>query len=223
MTNTKLILCYAIVVWQRKLGKPDNLLSIAQTEHDLRKTYLHDLQQAIKNLKTKHLGEQQPLMLEKRRLVESQRAERRELKEQQRVKRNLTKKTITDKYRKGIMGIFDRINGRNKRLKLIGQKKLKQLNKQQIEDREQVIFRHKLDHAKLQTRIAEQRDHQKAERTQLAKHIHDLKRENTRQHTQDQPKKSKLARNFTQSVEKRDKAVKKPTKNRGRPRKRTLE
>ena len=67
-----------------------------------------------------------------------------------------------------------------------------------------MIFRHKLDRAKLQTRLVEQRDRQIAERTQLAKHIHDLKRDNTRQHTHDQPKKSKLARDFTRSVEKRD-------------------
>lgn len=188
----------------------------------MRKSYRHDLQQKIKDLKAKHSAEQQPLLLEKRRLVEIQRAERRELQDQQRLKRNLIKKTIADKYRKGIMGVFDKINGRNKRLKLIGQKKLMQLKKQQTESREQIIFRHNLDRAKLQTRIAEQRDRQITERTQLAKHIHDLKREVTRGQTQIEPKKSKLNRDFTRSVEKRDRSKEKPIKT-TRSRKRTLE
>ena len=206
-----------------KLGKPDHLRSVAQTEHDLRKTYRHDLQQKVRDLKAKHIVEQQPLKIEKRRLVEIQRAERRELQDQQRIKRNLSMKTITDKYRKGIRGIFDKINGRNKRLKLIGQKKLQQLKKQQTESREQMIFRHNLDRAKLQTRFSELRDRHIMERTKLAKRIHDLKRDATRSQTQTEPKKSKINRDFTQSVEIGDRSTPEKVKPRNRSRKRTLE
>lgn len=157
---------------KQRLGLPDALLSVSDTSTRIRAIYNRQAFARIKGLKAKQTSDMAKLNEQKAHLIEIQKAERRELQDQQRVKRHITEKSAKERYRRGLRGLFDKVSGRNRRVRLINEKEGRLLHKRQTESREKMIFRHNLERAKLQKPIVELRAQHRFERAQLAKAIH---------------------------------------------------
>jgi len=108
-------------------------------------------------------------------LVHIQRAERQELKDRHRIKRHITTKTGRDKFRRGIMGFFDKVTGKEKRLRLINKKEVTKVKRQQSNSRQNLVFRHNMERSELQGQIEQVREKQQEERKELALRIHEMR------------------------------------------------
>ena len=127
---------------KNRLGSPDQLPTVMATQGKIRLSFNSEILSRISLLKKRHADEIQPFQDKKAELVRVQRAERRELSEQQRVKRHLLAKTGRDKFRRGVMGFFDKVTGKEKRIRLINQKETARLKDKQKTTREELVFRH---------------------------------------------------------------------------------
>ena len=159
-----------------RVGSPEALPSVEQVKLHVRQSYDGAARDLIQELKEKHRKEQKPLREKKVLLVHIQRAERRELKDRQRLKRHLVIKSARDKFRRGIMGLFDKVTGREKRLHLINKKIIGQVKRKQVESRKRIVFRHNLERRVLQRDIIALRTRQHEERKLLAKRIHQMRK-----------------------------------------------
>ncbi len=160
---------------KNRLGSPDSLPTVAATQDKIRLSFNSEIRSRITLLKQRHKQELQPLTDKKAEFVRVQRAERRELSEQQRVKRHLLTKAGRDKFRRGVMGFFDKVTGREKRIRLINQKETANLRQKQKQARQELVFRHDGSRSVLQDEFKQVRGKQQDERTLLAKRIHEFR------------------------------------------------
>ena len=79
------------------------------------------------------------------------------------------------------MGLFDKVTGKERRMRLVGRKRLLELKRQQLESRQMMIFRHNRDRAELQKPIVELREKHREQRQDLAKRILELRSQNREQ------------------------------------------
>ena len=133
----------------------------------------------VRELKTKQREEMLPLLEKKALMVSIQRAERQEMQDRHRLKRRATTKAARDGFRRGIMGLFDKVTGKETRLRLVARKSLKAVKDKHGESRQKQIFRHNTERSELQTPIQELRTKHRSQRSELAKHILELR--NTQQ------------------------------------------
>ncbi len=99
-----------------------------------------------------------------------------------------------DKFRRGIMGLFDKVTGRAKRLHLINKKIIGQVKRKQVESRKRIVFRHNLERRVLQRDIIALRTRQHEERKLLAKRIHQMRKSERVQNREE------LSRDFDHAV-----------------------
>lgn len=189
---------------KQRLGLPDHLPSVSETVTRIKAIYDRQALEQIKTLKAKHTHDMSRLNEQKAHMAQVQRAQRRELQDQQRVKRHITVRSAKDRYRRGMRGLFDKVSGRNRRLRLINRKEGRLLKRRQVESREKMIFRHNLERSKLQKPITDLREKHRLERVQLAKAIHQSRareeyRANLVQRTEKGEKDSKISRDFTRA------------------------
>tara|TARA_R110002110_G_scaffold415030_2_gene647550 strand:- start:782 stop:2140 length:1359 start_codon:yes stop_codon:yes gene_type:complete len=183
-----------------KLGKPDLLGTVEQTKVKIRSTYNSEALAKVKELKQKHDCQMAPLLAEKAKLVRIQRAERRELADQQRVKRSIVVSQGRARFRRGLRGIFDKVSGRNRRVRLINQKETMMLKQRQQDSREKMIFRHNLERSRLQEQFRKLRDRQTLERSRLAERILWLKQSKDRDAERIKAKRSPRKDAFNRAV-----------------------
>jgi len=160
---------------KNRLGSPDLLPTVEATQDKIRLSFNSEIRSRIAQLKQRHIQEIKPLQDKKAELVRIQRAERRELSDQQRMKRHLLTKEGRDKFRRGVMGFFDKVTGREKRIRLINQKETANLRQKQKEARQELVFRHGGVRSVLQDELKQVRGNQRGERTLLAKRIHEYR------------------------------------------------
>ncbi len=168
---------------KNRLGSPDQLATVTATQDKIRLSFNSEIFSRIALLKKRHTDEIQPLQDKKEELVRVQRAERRELSEQQRMKRHILAKEGRDKFRRGVMGFFDKVTGKEKRIRLINQKETANLKQKQKTVREKLVFRHGGARSGLQDEFKQVRDKQQSERTLLAKRIHEFRQVQERERT----------------------------------------
>lgn len=160
-----------------RLGAPDDLPSIALTNVRIRNIYTKDMLGKVNSLKNQHKAQMRPYEEQKAALVKKQRAERREQQERHRLKRKETMKAVRGRFRKGVMGFFDKVTGKSERLRLIGRKELNAVKAEHAELRHKMIFRHNRERAELQKQIRQNKERQLEERKQMAKTIQRLRAE----------------------------------------------
>ncbi|MBL4743980.1 MAG: hypothetical protein JKX87_05005 [Cycloclasticus sp.] len=163
------------------MGNPDLLPTVTATQGKIRLSFNSEIRGRIALLKKRHADEIKPLQDKNAELVRVQRAERRELSEQQRVKRHILAKEGRDKFRRGVMGFFDKVTGREKRVRLINQKETAILKQKQKEARQELVFRHGGTRSVLQDEFKQVRSNQRGERTLLAKRIHEYRQSQERE------------------------------------------
>ena len=161
-----------------KLGSPDGLPSVAMAGVEIRSIYNAEMMKPVKDLKAKQKAEMLRLLEQKVLLVEMQRTERKDQQELHKNRRSLTAKAVRDSFRRGIAGRFDKVTGKERRLRLVGRKNLVKLKEQHSESRQKMIFRHNMDRSKLQEPIVEMREAHLAQRQDLAKRILELRTQN---------------------------------------------
>ena len=161
-----------------KLGSPDGLPSVAMAGVEIRSIYNSEMMKLVKDLKAKQKAEMLPLKEQKALMVTIQRAERKEQQDQHRVKRRLTAKSARDGFRRGIAGLFDKVTGKERRMRLVGRKNLVKLKDQHSESRQKMIFRHNMDRSRLQEPIEALRQEHLTQRQDLAKRILQLRTQN---------------------------------------------
>ena len=159
-----------------RLGSPEVLPSVEQVKLHVRQSYNGAARDLIQKLKEKHKQQRKPLIQKKALLIHIQRAERQEIKDRQRLKRHLVIKSARDKFRKGIMGLFDKVTGRGRRLHLINKKIIGKIKIKQVESRKKIVFRHNKERCTLQSEIIALRTRQREERKLLAKHIFQMRK-----------------------------------------------
>lgn len=164
-----------------KLGDPDSLPSVTMAAVEIRSIYNSEMKSLIKELKQKQRNEMLPLEEKKALLVTIQRAQRQEQKAQHRVKRNLTSKSVREGFKKGILGLFDKVTGKERRLRLVGKNKLNKVKERHGSSRQKLVFEHNLQRTELQKEIQAKRDEQSLERKELAKRIFDIRSHNHEQ------------------------------------------
>ena len=160
---------------KNRLGSPDLLPTVTETQGTIRLSFNSEIRSRISLLKKRHADEMHPLLDKKSELVRMQRAERRELSDQQRVKRHILAKEGRDKFRRGVMGFFDKVTGTEKRVRLINQKETAILKQKQKKAKEELVFRHGGKRSVLQDEFKQVRDKQLQERMLLAKRIHEFR------------------------------------------------
>lgn len=168
---------------KNRLGSPDLLPTVAATQDKIRLSFNSEIKSRIALLKKRHADEIQPLQDKRAELVRVQRAERRELSEQQRIKRHLLTKEGRDKFRRGVMGFFDKVTGKEKRIRLINRQETANLRQKQKEARQGLVFRHGGTRSVLQDEFKQVRGKQQDERTLLAKRIHEYRSMQEREQT----------------------------------------
>lgn len=160
-----------------RLGAPDELPSIALTNVRIRNIYTKEMLGKVNSLKNQHKAQMRPYEEQKVALVNNQRAERREQQERHRLKRKETMKAVRGRFRKGVMGFFDKVTGKSERLRLIGRKELNAVKAEHAESRNKMIFRHNRERSELQKQIRQNKERQLEERKQMAKTIQRLRAE----------------------------------------------
>lgn len=160
-----------------RLGTPDELPSIALTNVRIRNIYTKEMLGKVNSLKNQHKAQMRPYEEQKAALVKKQRTERREQQERHRLKRKETMKAVRGRFRKGVMGFFDRVTGKSERLRLIGRRDLNEVKAEHAESRHKMIFRHNRERAELQKQIRQNKERQLEERKQMAKTIQRLRAE----------------------------------------------
>jgi hypothetical protein len=73
------------------------------------------------------------------------------------------------------MGFFDKVTGKEKKIRLINQKETENLKQKQKTAREELVFRHGGARSVLQGEFKQVRDKQQDERTLLAKRIYEFR------------------------------------------------
>jgi len=154
-----------------KLGLPEQLASVDETKERIAATVNKSMRDEILVLKKTHRKEMLPILDKKAFLVHVQRAERRELSDHQRVKRNLVMKRGKDKYRRGLKRLFDKVTGKERRIRLVNKKESGHLKRAQQESRQMMIFRHNQERFALQKELKKIRIEQRQQRMSLAKQI----------------------------------------------------
>ena len=126
------------------------------------------------------------------------------------------------------MGIFDKISGKERRLRLINRNETARLKRKQKESRQLMIFRHNQERADLQKLFKQMHERQRQERSPLAGRIFEFRQIQDRNRERKQsisrkferassyksPEKSKGGRNIKEPTKKWDR--KRPTRTRSR-------
>ena len=158
-----------------KLGKPDDLPSVTMTAVQIRSIYNSEMLKKVRELKSKQRETMLPLLEKKALMVSIQRAERQEMQDRHRLKRRATTHAARDGFRRGIMGLFDKVTGKETRLRLVARKSLQSLKDKHGESRQKQIFRHNTERSELQIPIQGLRSKHRSERAELAKQILELR------------------------------------------------
>ena len=114
------------------------------------------------------------------------------------------------------MGIFDKISGKERRLRLINRNETARLKRKQKESRQLMIFRHNQERADLQKRFKQMHERQRQERFQLAGRIFEFRQIQVRNRERKQSISRKFERaSSSKSPEKSQGSIniKEPTKN----------
>lgn len=80
-----------------------------------------------------------------------------------------------DRFRRGVTGLFDKISGKQRRLRLVNRKEAARLKCKQKESRQLRIFRHNQERSDLQKLFKQMHERQRQERSQLAGRIFEFR------------------------------------------------
>jgi len=159
-----------------KLGSPNELRSVAETQSYLRSRMTQQVKSYINQIKTRHTDELEPYLEARAGMVTAQRAERKDLKDKQEQRWIAETKIRSDRLNKGLRGLFDRLSGKAKRTRLDNEREAMESAKRDQDQRDNLIIAQMRDRQGLQKDMRATRDRHKEERKILARNIADYLR-----------------------------------------------
>jgi len=159
-----------------KLGSPDELRSVAETQSYLRARMTQQVKSYINEIKTRHTYELEPYLEARAGMVAAQRAERKDLKDKQEQRWIAETKIRSDRLNKGLRGLLDRLSGKAKRTRLDNEREAMESAKRDQDQRDDLIIAQMRDRQGLQKDMRVTRDRHKEERKILARNISDYLR-----------------------------------------------
>ncbi|MCG3267169.1 relaxase/mobilization nuclease domain-containing protein [Yoonia sp. I 8.24] len=170
---------YAIAKWtgikakdvRAKLGSPDVLPSVPQTQAEIRTKVSNQIRSYIANIKAGHKKQLTPLREERTHLIKVHRMARQHLNEDQAQRWRTETKIRSDRLNKGLRGLFDRITGAHRKIIKVNMHEAKQCALRDQTARSDLIQSQMQERQALQTRFTKTRKKHKQERSHLAQTI----------------------------------------------------
>ena len=155
----------------QKLGSPEGLASVSDVRADIKSRVTDQFKSYIAETRAKHRRDAQPLMDQKAALVSKHRAERKALKEGQDKRWQEETKARLSRLNGGLRGLFDRITGKNSKIKRQIEIEAYQAAKRDQAQRDELVVAQSKDRKALQKQFVVLRSKQKEDRKILARSI----------------------------------------------------
>jgi len=155
----------------QKLGSPEGLASVSDVRADIKSRVTDQFKTYIGETRAKHRRDAQPLMDQKAALVSKHRAERKALKEGQEKRWQDETKARLSRLNGGLRGLFDRITGKNSKIKHQIEVEAYQAAKRDQAQRDDLTVAQSKDRKALQKQFVALRSKQQEDRKILARSI----------------------------------------------------
>ena len=155
----------------QKLGSPDKLSPVSDVRAYIKSRVTDRLKSYIAETRAKHARDVQPLADQKAELISKHRAERKALKDGQEKRWQEETKARLSRLNGGLRGLFDRITGKNSKIKSQIEVEAYQALKRDQEQRDNLVVTQSKDRRTLQSRFVALRSKQKEDRKILARSI----------------------------------------------------
>jgi Relaxase/Mobilisation nuclease domain len=136
-----------------RLGDPNQQLSVDDTKTEIDKVLSDSAKRLLEDTERQHAASMRPLREQRLRMVERQRREREEFLAMQSQRQNAELLERSKKFRKGILGIFDWITGKRKRVKNLIETEIRESKRRDEIERQLVIQRQLDERRSLQANI----------------------------------------------------------------------
>lgn len=155
----------------QKLGSPDGLSPVSDVRADIKSRVTGQLKSYIAETRAKHARDAQPLLEQKAEMVSKHRAERKALKDGQEKRWKEETKARLSRLNGGLRGLFDRITGKNSKIKSQIEAEAYQAAKRDQAQRDDLVGAQSKDRKVLQVQFVALRSKQKEDRKILARSI----------------------------------------------------
>jgi len=177
-----------------KLGSPEHLPSIAETQSQIRSKVSDQMRHFIAKAKDRHATEMQPLREEVTSMVQAHRQERKALKEGQAKRWADETKVRSRRLNSGLRGLLDKVTGKSKATRQQNEREALRAAKRDQQQRDFMIREQMKERQKLQERINKLKIKQRDERKNLARDIASILRPKLRPETVKQQQQKSPAR-----------------------------
>lgn len=156
---------------QSKLGSSDVLPTVSEVQHELKSKVTDKLKSFIQQTKDRHAIEALPFEKEKRALRDQHRIERERLKRKQNERAAVEAKARSDRLRKGVLGLLDRVTGKARAIREQNASEAYACARRDQVQRDELVTNQMEDRLKLQKPIERLRHQQKQDRRLLARDV----------------------------------------------------
>ncbi len=163
-----------------KLGSPEALPSIEQTEQQVRAKISSQMRVFISKAKERHSTEMHPLREEVTSMVQAHRQERKALKQGQLRRWADETKARSNRLNGGLRGLLDKVTGKSKATRQQNEREALKAAKRDQQQRDYMVREQMKERQRLQDRIAKMKVKQRAERQNLARDITSILRSKLR-------------------------------------------
>lgn len=178
----------------QKLGSPDGLSSVSDVRADIKSRVTDQFKSYIAETSAKHRRDAQPFMDQKAELTAKHRAERKALKDGQEKRWQEETKARLSRLNGGLRGLFDRITGKNSKIKRQIEVEAYQAAKRDQAQRDDLVVAQSKDRKALQAQFVALRAKQKEDRKILARSIGQFMAQRKRNQNRDLQKGPDLGR-----------------------------
>tara|TARA_R110002110_G_scaffold415741_1_gene654656 strand:+ start:535 stop:1830 length:1296 start_codon:yes stop_codon:yes gene_type:complete len=155
----------------QKLGSPDGLSPVSNVRADIKSRVTDQLKSYIAETRAKHARDAQPLADQKAEMISKHRVERKALKDGQEKRWKEETKARLSRLNGGLRGLFDRITGKNSKIKRQIEAEAYQALKRDQAQRDDLVVAQFNDRKALQKQFVALRAKQKEDRKILARSI----------------------------------------------------
>jgi hypothetical protein len=155
----------------QKLGSPDGLASVSDVRSDIKARVTDQFKSYIAETRAKHRRDAQPLVAQKAELTAKHRAERTALKDGQEKRWQEETQARLSRLNGGLRGLFDRITGKNSKIKRQIEAEAYQAARRDQAQRDGLVVAQSKDSKELQKQFLALRAKQKEDRKILARSI----------------------------------------------------
>ena len=152
-----------------KLGSPEGLASVSDVRADIKSRVTEQFKAYIAETRAKHRRDAQPLMDQKVALISKHRAERKALKDGQDKRWQEETQARLSRLNGGLRGLFDRITGKNSKIKRQIEAEAYQAAKRDQAQRDDLVMAQSKECKALQTQFVSLRRKQKEDRKIVAR------------------------------------------------------